>query len=133
LRRSARRETAVLEDRMSPDGLRVVMSEHDWREQRREAAALASDLCEVCPKRHFLPYPEGQLHHRLGRGGGRRDDRRLVPMQTVGGEPNLARWRWFRNLLWVCGEGHATLERVSTKEYRRALLRFCECGLLSFQ
>jgi hypothetical protein len=51
-------------------------------------------------------------------------------MQTITTEPNLARWRWFRNLVWTCIDGHARLERESTKQHRESLMAPCSCGLL---
>jgi hypothetical protein len=108
------------------------MNREDWSEERYRTAQIAGFMCEGCKKSHPVPFSEhGQAHHRLGRGGGRRDDRALVPMQTLESEPNLARWRWFRNTQWTCQIGHELLEKKSTKEYRHSLMKFCECGLLS--
>lgn len=108
------------------------MSPEDWQLERQRAAEVAHDLCEGCAKPHYLPYPHGHLHHRFGRGGGRRDDRLFVPMQTAEAEPNLARWRWHRNLIWTCAVGHDRLERENTKELRQGTKKFCACGLLVF-
>jgi hypothetical protein len=114
-----------------PGGFRVIYRRAAWHERSRLAVCtLAHSLCEGCEVPHPLPWPKGQCHHRYGRGGGRRDDRPLIPMQSIETEANLARWRWYRNLIWACKSGHDRVERLSTAEYRRGLKQFCECGLL---
>lgn len=118
---------------MSPDGQRVIMSKADWTDARFKTAELAGFFCEGCVTPHPVPFNKyGESHHRLGRGGGRREDRPLVPMQTIETQPNLALWRWWRGLQWTCQIGHEILERKSTKEFRHSLKRYCECGLLKF-
>jgi hypothetical protein len=109
------------------------MDATDWDAERQKAAEVAKNLCEGCRPKHYLPYPFGQLHHRQGRGGGRREDRIFLPMQTLETEPNLARWRWCRNLIWVCAVAHDRLERENSKDARRSAKKFCTCGLLLFR
>jgi hypothetical protein len=117
-------------DECSPDGLRVIMSAKDWKEERFKTAQSANYRCQGCEKPHPVPFNEyATCHHRLGRGGGRRDDRLWKPMFRDS-ETNIARWRWFRNLLLTCQIGHELLERKSTKEFKHSLMQFCECGLL---
>jgi len=104
------------------------MNKADWKLEREKAADSAQQLCQGCETPHVLLFPYGQAHHRRGRGAGKRDDRLFVPLQRI--ESNLARWRWFRNLLWTCARGHERLERMSTKAFKLALLEpRCECGL----
>jgi hypothetical protein len=120
----------VVEDSTSPDGSRVLHYGESWDRLSRFAVYdLAHGQCEGCVKPHPVPWGKGDAHHRLGRGGGRRDDRPLRPMQPKT-ELNLARWRWFRGLLWCCRDGHQRVEALSTAAYKRGLMRFCECGLL---
>ncbi len=121
----------VVFDRTSPDGTREVRTGEEWQRSRYETALLSGGTCEGCEIPHPAPFPAGEAHHLYGRGGGRRDDRPMVPMQTIESEPNLARWRWHRNLLWCCSRGHERQERMfSSASHRRARQKFCECGLL---
>ncbi len=120
---------------MSGDGWRLIATKETWDKIRRYVAEeLAHNLCEGCEESHYLPFgPAGQAHHVFGRGGGRRDDRPLVPLFNPLAEPNLARWRWIRNLVWTCGIGHSRLEAISSKSYRASLMaQSCECGLFTF-
>jgi len=114
------------------------MSPGDWKKERQKTSEAAREACEGCLELHFLAFgPEMQAHHVLGRGSGgkgggsRRDDRLWKPLQTIESEPNLARWRWLRNLKATCFAGHERLEKMSTKAYRWSLLeKKCQCGLL---
>jgi len=116
---------------MSPDGQRVLYYGLAWTNLSRLAVHdAAHGQCEGCIESHAAAWPKGEAHHLYGRGGGRRDDRPWIPMQTIEKEPNLARWRWKRNLVWTCREGHRLLEALSGAEYRRSLTRVCACGLL---
>jgi hypothetical protein len=128
--RSKPKPTRIVEDETSPDGVRVVMDSEDWQAEREKTAESAREVCEGCERPHPLLFPNGQSHHTMGRGGGRREDRLWVPLQTIFTEPNLARWRWRRNLRWTCAEGHGRLERQATKAFRQRLAaRTCACGL----
>jgi hypothetical protein len=124
------RGVVILLDPTAPSGQRVLHLGEAWHNLSRfPVCQAAKQRCEGCEDDHLVPWPRGEAHHRLGRGGGRRTDLVWMPMQPAT-EPNLARWRWFRNLLWTCFTGHQRLERISTAKYRRGLMRFCECGLL---
>lgn len=115
---------------------------------------LAKGMCEGCEVSHSLPWPTGEAHHIYGRGGGRRDDRPMRPLQPlvyIAGdslvfdvtgswftdkqaaliELNVARWRWYRNLLWTCKEGHKRQEQLfASREWRHEHIKICECGLI---
>lgn len=114
-------------------GERVLHHGDAWHELSRFVVCQVSgQQCEACETPHPLPWPRGQAHHYYGRGGGRRTDLVFVAMQTIETQPNLALWRWYRNLIWVCAKGHVRIEGMSSAEFRQGLKRYCECGLLRF-
>lgn len=124
----------IVEDPTSPDGIRELRTGEAWEASRFAAYQFAKGLCQGCKTAHSVSWPRGgEAHHIIfrGAGGAHRDDRPLIPMQTIDSEPNLARWRWKRNLLWTCFDGHQLLHRIMTAEVRRNLLKFCSCGLLN--
>src|SRR5580765_3307079 len=130
-RTKAKLAERVILDPHAPDFQRVIYSGQRWKDERYATAVTARFMCEGCAVPHPVPYNMyGQAHHRLGRGGGRRDDRQFVPLQMIETELNLAHWRWFRGLQWTCQPGHQRLEKLSTKNFRQGLKIFCACGLL---
>ena len=80
----------------------------------------AKARCEGCEKPHSLFWPMGDAHHLYGKGMGaaKREDRVWVPLFKASEEPNLLKWQWRRNLLWVCRKAHDEIHRLGIRAWR---------------
>lgn len=58
-------------DRITKDG-RLVLGKQGYANFRKVMCELAGEFCKKC--RRYTPLAMGHVHHRYGRGGGRRDD-----------------------------------------------------------